>query len=344
MKVKKKPTLSEINKCTTLDKFFNLHIIEKFAFIPPEDFAMYPFGEFNGHKVSYYAINGRMCFNFASLAQYAGIPPSTVRKAFSRIVKKTFSNNLPYFVEGQDFFKVKRNTTKWVSDEKSLSHDLPKANRRGEKLSDVIFLTFTGIGKILPSFNSELPIQMWHWIIDRMGAQIEGIQLQKGEMYLTNYNGEIIAQELGDPERNFVDCHGYRYSSKAEMIIGMVLSDLKVRFQPNAPINFSREQVEQVKKKTPSNILQTAGYDHWFPDYITADFLLRTIPKTAIEYWGLKDAKYLARKQIKEIIYVHLKIKLISVNPGEAENKPMLKKRLAKELNLVLNALPDGEN
>jgi len=159
--------------------------------------------------------------------------------------------------------------------------------------------------------------------------------LDKGESFLTSVTGEIISQVLGDKKKCYVDSKGYNYSSKGELLIANVLRQLGLGFQYNAPINLPDNLINFLREDYPEEILIEAGWNYHIPYYITADFLLRTEPRTIIEYWGLKNNQaYDAKREIKTFIYNKLNLRLISIEAHEDQNKPVLKKKLLKELKM----------
>jgi hypothetical protein len=315
----------------TLDSF-TAPFIKAFQFIPEEDFARYEFGEFNGNKIYYYAINGEMCFTLKDFADYLNVPIKTVQQAFGRLNQRLVAGE-SFLLKERDFFEIRRNNLIFENYKMLYSENGSLGRGKASGGKPEVCLTFLGVWKLLPTFRGELPMQLWQYFGERVYAQMKGVELGKGEMYLVENNGEIVEQELGDPARNFIDCHGIRYSSKGEMLLGMVLADLQIKVQSNAPIALQ----PTLKNSISAQLLVEGKWDRWFPPYITADFLLRTKPRTVIEYWGLDDEQhglYKARRAIKEEIYCLLDIRLISVGPDEPSNKPLLKKRLRKELGL----------
>jgi len=291
----------EGEKYFTLEKYLT-PIIDRFAIKPDKDFARYLFGIFNNQRIWYYAINGEMCFTFREFAKYLNMKKNSVRRAFYR----------QELIEEKHYFKLSPSNLR--CDNMSL---LGRAK-------EITFLTFLGVWKLLPTFRGEIPNQLYEWFGEKLYEHLKKYQLPKGEFFISDQSGKIIEQILGDPAKNFVDCRGFRYASKGELLIANILNGLKVHFQYNTPIYLPKEIKKEINQRFNCN---------WF--YITADFLVRTIPKTIIEYWGIeKESRYNWKRKVKEFCYNFLKIKLISIEPHEDQNAPELKKKLRRLLNL----------
>ena len=154
-----------------------------------------------------------------------------------------------------------------------------------------------------------------------MAEKVNNFLLQ-GETLIATKERELLPQILGDPKRSYIDCKGWHYGSKGEMIIANILHKLGFRFDKNVPINLPNWLLEELKEKY-----------NWKYKYITLDFMLIELPKTGIEYWGMKDDKYYDwKREVKEYIYNKLEIKLISIEPHEDQDALGLKKRFMEEL------------
>lgn len=307
----KKVRESELQQYKTLDKFLT-PIIEKFSFKPDKDFAHYIFGIFNNQKIFYYAINGEMCFTLKEFAKYLGILYNTVHRAFKR--KKLTIN--------KHYLELERNN--------SITRDKLSIDPIGDK--KIIFLTFLGVWKLLPTFRGDIPQQLYDWFGEKLYDLMKSNQLSSGEFFFTNKIGKLVHQIIGDKKKCYVDELGFMYSSKGEMLIAKTLRQLNQPFQYNAPINLPLTLINKLMKDFPKEILIEAGWQR-IPSYITSDFLIRMIPRTVIEYWGIEgNNKYNAKREIKEFIYRELKIRCISIEDHEDQNIPVLKKNLIKEL------------
>jgi hypothetical protein len=288
-------------KYHSLERYLN-PLVKKFSYKPDKDFARYLFGVFNDDEIWYYAINGEMCFTFREFAKYLNMKKSSVRRAFYR----------KELIEGIDYFKASNNDL--VRD--ILSHT--------NKAREVTFLTFLGVWKLLPTFRGDIPNQLYEWFGERLYENLKTYKLGKGQFFITDKKQEIVEQVLGDPKKNYVDCRGFRYASKGELLIANILNGMDVHFQYNTPVYLPQELKKKLRKKKNCN---------W--NYITADFFIRTIPKTVIEYWGIKgDKRYDWKRTIKEFCYDYLNIKLISIEAHEDQNAPELKKKLRRLLDL----------
>ena len=327
----KKSRKNELQQYNTLDKFLT-PIIEKFSFRPDKDFARYLFGIFNNQKIFYYAINAEMCFTLEEFKKYLDIPYKTIQRAFNRITKKTFEETGDLlFISGRDFFKIDREHFLPMRQNVSLVDNPNIGQKTGKK---IIMLTFLGTWKLLPTFRGDIPIRLYHWFGEKLYALMKSNQLSSGEFFFTNKIGRLVHQIIGDKKKCYVDEFGFMYSSKGEMLIAKTLRQLNIYFQYNAPINLPNRVLKKLRKDYPKEILLEAGWQK-IPPYITADFLLRIIPRTIIEYWGLKgNSKYNAKREIKEFIYRELKIRCISIEEHEDQNIPVLKKKLIKELEI----------
>ncbi|HUW89709.1 MAG TPA: hypothetical protein VMV43_04245 [Candidatus Nanopelagicaceae bacterium] len=292
----------------TLEKYLT-PIIDRFAIKPDKDFARYLFGIFNEQKIWYYAINGEMCFTFQEFSKYLAMKFDSVRKAFYR----------QDLIQDKHFFKISRES---ILSNFSLGHNVTL--KKGGL--DITFLTFLGVWKLLPSFRGEIPSLLYDWFGERLYENLKTFQLPKGQFFLTTKSNEIIPQILGDPSKNYVDCKGFRYASKGELLIANILNGLGIKFQYNSPIFLPEELKDKLKTKHSCN---------W--SYITADFLIRIVPKTIIEFWGIeKDSYYDWKRKVKEFCYKSLEIKLISIEAHEDQNAPELKKKLRELLNLQI--------
>jgi len=313
----KKGKESEIQKYKTLDQFLT-PIIEKFSFKPDKDFARYLFGLFNNLEIYYYAINGEMCFTLQEFSKYIKTNQSTVKKAFQR-------NNL---LKNKHYFEINL----FNASSQEILRDNLSPNKRGRKAS--IFLTFLGVWKLLPTFRGDIPQQLYDWFGEKLYLLMKINQLSSGEFFFMNKVRELVTQVIGDKSKCFVDEEGFMYSSKGEMLIAKTLRQLNVYFQYNAPINLPFWLVNKLQKEYPKEILLEAGWIK-IPIYITSDFLLRIIPRTVVEYWGItnQDA-YNAKREIKEYIYRELEIRCVPIEANEDHNLPMLKQTLIKKLDL----------
>lgn len=314
-KTKKRDKIIEIkgNKYATLDRYI-IPIIDRFAFKPTKDFAQYTFGIFNDQEIYYYALNGEMCFTLKELAKYINYKFGSVKKAFQR---KNLTLIKHYFKESRSVFLPKGQNV-----------PLTKGGR------DVVFLTFLGVWELLPSFRSEIANELYSWFGEKLYSLIKSNQLKKGQFLFLSPSGKIISQILGDKTKCFIDEKGFMYSSKGEMLIAKTLRQLNMKFQYNVPINLPERIRKMLINDFPKEILIEAGWRN-IPFYITSDFLIRTKPRTIIEYWGLKNnTKYNAKREIKTFIYRELKIKLIDIEPHEDQNIPILKQKLTKELKI----------
>jgi len=298
----------------TLDKFLT-PIIEKFSVKPEKDFARYLFGNFNDKKIYYYAINGEMCFTIKEFSKYLDMKYGSVWKAFQR---KDLELD-------KHFLEIKRSSFSSI--------DKLSIGKKGDR--KLIFLTFLGVWKLLPTFRGDVPQQLYDWFGETLYSMMKSNRLERGEFFLTNSSGKIVSQVLGDKQRSFVDEKGIQYASKGEMLIAKTLRQLRVKFQYNAPIYLTKRIIKILH--TDQSLLDTLVEANWYniPSYITADFLIRTKPRTVIEYWGMQNSsKYNAKRKIKELIYRELEIRLIDVEAHEDRNIPLLKKKLMKELKI----------
>lgn len=308
----------------TLDTYLT-PIIEKFAFKPDKDFARYSFGRYNGKDIYYYAINGEMCFTLKEFAKFVNVPYSSVRKQFYRKSKEFLENlNETYLVEKRDYFKIDR------ADFLPMGPDVP-LKKSGK---EVIMLTFLGSYLLMPTFRDVIKEEVYRLLGKKLYDLIKSNQLISGEFFLTDKVGNIVHQVLGDKDRCYIDEKGYMYSSKGELLIAKTLRELRVKFQYNAPIPLPEWLINKILKEIHKEVLIAAKW-YTIPSYITVDFLLRTQPRTIIEYWGLEDNDaYNAKREIKEFIYNELKISFVSIEPHEDQNIPVLKQKLMKELQL----------
>jgi len=321
----KKDTI-EIKKGNLISRYYTLfnylpRLIEKFSEKADIDFAKYEFGKFNGEMIYLRAINGKMCMTLKDFARYINMNFPSVQRAFHRIKKRRFSGDL-IFEEDIQYFKLKRNKISGGNDKLSFPQE------RTERLPiEEIFLTFSGVWRLLPRFKSEVPIQFYYWWGDFVSKKMNSLQIEKGETLMLT-DREVIKQKIGISK---VDCNGFLYSSRGEMILSSKLLEIGAKIQYNAPIQFNKEEV---KKMIPSDILRGLGY---LPAYVTADFFIRDFPKTVIEYWGFgpeENPKYNSNRKWKEWLYSYLGIRLISIEATEVDNKPLLEARLRKELDL----------
>jgi len=299
----------------TLDRFLT-PIVERFSYKPDKDFARYFFGLFNEQKIYYYAINGEMCFTLREFAKYLVVNIKTVQNKFS------VKSNEGFLLEKVHYFMI------------TASENNPenREDLRGVKTS--IYLTFLGVWKLLPTFRGEIPSQLYDWFGEKLYKLMKSNKLTSGEFFFTNHVGNLVHQVIGDRKRCFVDERGYMYSSKGEMLIAKTLRQINIDFQYNAPINLPIWLINKLSKDYPKEILLKAGWIN-IPYYITSDFLLRILPKTVIEYWGMEDSSsYNAKREIKEFIYHELEVKCISIEPHEDHNLPILKKNLLIKLQL----------
>jgi len=306
--IKKEDRTVEIKgaQFSTLEKYLT-PIIDRFSIQPEKDYAKYLFGKFNNQKIWYYAINGEMCFTFRESAKYLEMKFDSVRRAFYR----------QDLIQEKHYFKAS-------SGDIELWDKMSHTSKFTGKSTEIVFLTFLGVWKLLHSFRGEIPSLLYEWFGEKLYEHLKKFQLPKGQFFLTNDSGEIIPQILGDPSKNFVDCRGFRYASKGELLIANILNGLGVRFQYNSPIYFPEELKNILKKKFNCN---------W--SYITADFLIRIVPKTIIEFWGMEnDSYYDWKRNVKEFCYKWLKIRLIPIEAHEEQNAPRLKERLRELLNL----------
>jgi len=317
----KKTKQGSIQQFGTLERFLT-PLVERFSYKPDKDFARYSFGLFNEHEIFYYAINKEMCFTLDEFAKYIIIPYNTVARAFKRMTLKKFGDESYQFIEGKDYFKELRSNFG--------SMDNLSIDSKGDK--NIIFLTFLGTWKLLPTFRNDIPIKLYHWFGEKLYLLMKSNQLISGEFFFTNKIGTLVHQIIGDKKRCFVDEKGYMYSSKGEMLIAKTLRQINIDFQYNAPINLPNWLITKLRKDFPKEILLKAGW-MTIPSYITSDFLLRIIPKTVIEYWGIEDSSsYNAKREIKEFIYREIEIRCIPIEAHEDHNIPILKKNLLKKL------------
>lgn len=311
----KKIRKNELQQYKTLDNFLT-PIIKKFSYKPDKDFARYTFGIFNNQKIFYYAINGEMCFTLKEFAKYLEIKPKTMNNKFNSKSNENFLiEKIHYFV---------------ITD--ALNNPEIRDNLRGVKSS--IYLTFLGVWKLLPTFRGDIPNQLYDWFGEKLYDLMKSNQLSSGEFFFTNKIGKLVHQVIGDKKKCYVDELGFMYSSKGEMLIAKTLRQLNSQFQYNAPINLPNWLIKKLLKDFPKEILIEARWQK-IPSYITADFLLRTIPRKVIEYWGLEDnTVYNAKREIKEFIYRELDIGCINIETHEDQNIPILKQKLIKELKI----------
>jgi len=315
----KKSKENEIQKYKTLDQFLT-PIIEKFSFKPDRDFARYLFGIFNNQEIYYYAINGEMCFTLQEFSKYIKMELSSVRRAFYR----------QELIEGKHYFMTK-------SDDLGLGQNVTSQKSLKTAHKEIVFLTFLGVWKLLPTFRGEIPILLYDWFGEKLYVMMKTNQLTSGEFLFMNRVRELVTQVIGDKTKCFVDEEGFMYSSKGEMLIAKTLRQLNIYFQYNAPINLPLWIINKLNKDYPKEILIEANWTR-IPSYITADFLLRIIPRTVVEYWGQTNQdSYNAKREIKEFIYRELEIKCVSIEANEDHNIPMLKQMLIERLEGVSN-------
>lgn len=90
----------------------------------------------------------------------------------------------------------------------------------------IIWLTFLGVWKLLPSFRGDIPQQLYEWFGEKLYENLKKYQFGKGQFFLSDQSGEIVEQVLGDPRKNYVDCRGFRYASKGELLIANILNGM----------------------------------------------------------------------------------------------------------------------
>ncbi|MFX0073517.1 MAG: hypothetical protein ACFFAO_20765, partial [Candidatus Hermodarchaeota archaeon] len=278
-KSKKKEDLIELkgNKYFTLDRYI-APVIDRFSFKPTKDFARYTFGIFNDDEIFYYSINGEMCFTIKEFSKYLGMKYNSVLQAFKR-------NNLDL---NKHYFKIDR-TDSALSDKLSL-------DKKGDRKA--LFLTFLGVTKLLRSFRSEVAIEFYDWAMEKIYCIIKSNQLNTGQLFFMNKSRKIVHQVLGDKSKCFIDEQGFMYQSKGEMLIAKTLRELNSEFQYNVPISLPDWLINKLINDFPKTILIEANW-HNIPSYITSDFLIRTEPRTVIEYWGLEyNNTYNAKREI----------------------------------------------
>jgi hypothetical protein len=201
------------------------------------------------------------------------------------------------------------------------------SDRSNDATKSSIYITIYSVGKMLYNIkkSKELYDLFWNTMADRVN------QISLGETYMVNKNKELVDQVLGDPEKNYVDCMGWRYSSNGEMLIAEVLHKLGIKFIPNSPINLPKDLQLKIKE------IFKMQYG-W--QYINADFLIITEPRTVIEYWGIKgNYYYQLKRKIKTFIYSELKIWLIDIEANESQNKLGLVNKDARIKKSILRIL-----
>lgn len=255
-----------------------------------------------------------MCITLKEFAKYVDVKLKTMKNKFNVKCNENF------LLEKVHYFVIRE------SENSPENRD----NLRGVKSS--IYLTFLGVWKLLPTFRGEIPSQLYDWFGEKLYELMKSNRLTSGEFFLTDHVGMIVHQVIGDKKKCFIDEMGFMYSSKGEMLIAKTLRQLKKDFQYNAPITLPTWLINRLRKDYPKEILLEAGWVS-IPSYITADFLIRIIPRTIIEYWGLENKEsYNAKREIKEFIYRELKLRCISIEAHEDHNIPFLKKILLKKL------------
>jgi len=232
-----------------------------------------------------------------------------LKKAYDRMQKRVYrlvkSGDL---VEGTDYYEI------------SPSDNL--SDGENGQFTDKYYIKIHSIPKLL--YNSRNAKELFFWFMDKY-ANVIDTKRSIGETYILNKKKGLIPQKLGDYSKSFVDCKGWHYDSKAEMLVATVLHKLGLKFDKQVKIHMRKEVLESLLQECPT----------WDPKftYITADFLLLSEPKTVIEYWGGKGNKsYDWRMKWKKWIYQHEEIRCIDIIPPEEQNELALMDRLEKEL------------
>ena len=272
----------------------------------PEGFAEELWDIYKGEEVYSKIIGNSICFTLEQIAYMEKEENEGFKTAYNR-VKQRFYRKVKdgELVEGVDYYQI------YLGDNMSLK-------TKGEK---AVYITIFSLWKVLGTKERSKELASWFWY--NMAKKVNNFMLT-GETYMVNKEKQLVDQTLGDPKKNYVDCMGWRYSSKDEMFIGEVLHKIGIKFLPNSPINLSNEVKEHIKSEFSNG-------KPW--DYITADFLILTEPRTVIEHWGIEgDNYYQWKRKIKTLIYGLFKIRVINIDPGEPQNKLGLKRRLEKEL------------
>jgi hypothetical protein len=285
-----------------LDKFFP-KIIKDFSQKPDEEFGKTQISTFNDKQVYLWNINNKACMSIEDVCFYIEAKYKTVHQAFSRHKSK--------LIENKDYFYIK-------DFEKICILQNVEYKSKTRKL---LFFTLHGLLILLKFIHVGLADEFYLMWVDLVCELIETKQLTSGELFLVDKRQKIIPQILGDPKKNWVDNAGNRLLSRGEMIISNILFELKVQFQIYSPI----WPLKEIMKK----------YNYYSKNPLQPDFLVKTIPKTIIEYWGREnDSNYDSHRIWKTKIYNELKIKLIEIEPHEVQNIPILKQKLIKELKI----------
>ena len=270
-----------------------------------EDFAKEFWDNYEGKDIYSTIINDSRCFTLKQIAYMDQKENEEFEISYNRIWKR-FDRKAKNgeMIEGVDYYEIK-----------------PMDNMSTGKFKEKIYITIHSMGKLL--FNARNSKELFYWFWNKMSDRVNLISL--GESYKINKNKELVDQILGDPKGNYTDCMGWRYSSKDEMLIAEVLHKLGIKFLPNSPINLPQELKKDIKKK----------FNMKYPwPYITADFLILTLPKTVIEHWGIKNnPSYDWKRKVKTYIYEKLEIRVINTEPNEPQNKLGLKRKLEELFN-----------
>lgn len=305
----KKVELGERTVRVGKDTFFRIDkvlpkIVKDFSQKPEKEFGKIPISTFKGNTVFLWNIFNKASMAMEDVSFYIEVPYDTVYSAYYRHRDK--------LEKIKDFFYVER------AKFEGLRPTLQNA-KKGRKL---LFVTLHGLLILLRYIKAGLSDEFYEMWVDIVCKLIENGQLSvKGQLFLVNEEQELVPQILGDPRKNWVDKAGNRLVSRGEMIISNVLLELMVSYQIYSPIFLP----EEIKKK----------YDYRSKHPLQPDFLIKTMPKTIIEYWGREgDLNYDSHREWKTKIYKELKIKLIEIEPYEVQNIPLLKAKLIKELNL----------
>lgn len=279
-------------------------IVKDFARKPDEDFGRIKISTFNDNEVFVWNINNRASMSIDDICFYIEAKYETVYKSYYR--------HRDTFEEGKDYFYVER-----------VKFEGLRPTLQNVKMGkDLLFFTLHGLLILLKFIKVGLADAFYFMWVDLICDLVESRQLSvKGQLFLVNGEKELVPQVLGDPRKNWVDKAGNRLESRGEMIISNVLLELKVSFQIYSPIF------------PPEEIMNKYNYQSKHP--LRPDFLVKTMPKTIIEYWGREDdPTYDFHREWKTKIYKELNIRLIEIEPYEVQNIPILKAKLIKELQL----------
>jgi hypothetical protein len=292
-----------INTYPRLDKFLP-KIIKDFSQKPDKEFGKIKITTFNNNEVYLWNINNKASMSIEDVCFYIEAKYDTVYRAYYR--------HTDILKEAKDYFYVER------AEFAVLRPSLQNV-KMGKKL---LFFTLHGLLILLRYIKVGLAEAFYGMWVDIICDLIETKQLSvKGQLFLMDKTQKLIPQILGDPKKNWVDKAGNRLVSRGEMILSNILLDLKVSYQIYSPV----WPTEELMKK----------YNYHSKHPLQPDFLIKTIPKTIIEYWGREgDSTYDFHREWKTKIYQDLKIRLIEIEPYEVQNIPILKVKLIKELKI----------